>query len=372
MRPVILAAFALLSFSFESRAQEGKWEEVKTKNTAPNCNECGMAAVNGKLYLFGGDNEAAKPVMCFDPATNLWTKLAVAPVPMHHFEAVALQNKVFVLEAFSGGDFPNQDNMPNVYSYDTTQDTWEKGGEVPPERRRAGAGAVAYQGKLYLVAGIQHGHASGTTNMFDCYDPQTKAWTILPNAPHIRDHCSATVIGDKLYLVGGRNTSFRDPERKVPFFAMTMPDVDVYDFKSGQWSTLAAKLPQGSGGGAVVNLQGTLYYMGGERATATERNAPRKNVYSLDPATPNPWKEVDSLNKARNGMAAAVIGNTIYVAGGSGGPGGPPPGGAGPGGTGGPPPGDMGMGMPPMNPPPPRPHGPDENTPLDLEKFVGN
>ncbi len=370
IKPVFLAAFISLSLSFESQAQEGKWEEVQTANTAPNCNECGMAAVNGKLYLFGGDNEVAKPVLCFDPATNRWTKLAAAPVPMHHFEAVALQKEVFVLEAFSGGDFPNQDNMPNVYSYDTEKDTWEKGGEVPPERRRAGAGAVAYQGKLYLVAGIRHGHASGTTDMFDCYDPQTKAWTILPNAPHIRDHCSATVIGDKLYLVGGRNTSFRDPEKKVPFFAMTLADVDVYDFKSGRWSTLDVKLPQGSGGGAVVNLGGTLYYMGGERATLTERNAPRKNVYSFDPATQDLWKETASLNQARNGMAAAVIGNTIYVAGGSGGPGGPPPGGAGPGGPGSTPPTDMAM--PPMNPPPPRPHGPGEDKPLDLEKFVGN
>lgn len=345
-------------------AQDGKWEIVKTKTDAPNCSECGMANVNGKLYLIGGDGGGAKAVMSFDPNTATWTKLAQAPVQMHHFQAVPYMDKVYVLEAFSGGNFPDQSNMTNVYSYDTKKDLWEKGGEVPTNRRRAAAGAVEYKGKLYLVAGIQHGHSSGTTNMFDMYDPETKTWAALPDAPNIRDHCSAAIINDKLYVVGGRNTSFRDPENKIPFFAKTMLDVDVYDFATGKWSTLDAKLPLGSGGGAVVNLDGVLYYMGGERATETEHNAPRKNVFFLNPSTGNAWKETDSLNKARNGMAAAVLNNKIYVAGGSGGPGGPPP-------------GVQPNGMAPANqnknmPPPPGPgqNDPNQNSLIDLEVFL--
>jgi N-acetylneuraminic acid mutarotase len=244
---------------------------------------------------------------------------------MHHFQAVVYNNKVYILDAFSEGVFPDQIPMSNVYSYDTQKNTWEKGGEIPSGRRRAGAGAAEYKGKLYLVAGIKHGHSSGTNKLFDCYDPETKTWTALPDAPHIRDHCFATVIKDKLYVVGGRNTSFRDPENKVQFFAKTVLDVDVYDFSSGKWSTLPARLPLGSGGGNLVNLNNVLFYMGGERATETERNAPRKNTFFLDPAAPNQWVETDSLNFARNGMAAAVLNNKIYAAGGSGGQGGPPP-----------------------------------------------
>ena len=370
MKPfTIICIVSLLSFTFSVNAQEGAWKAVKTINSAPGCSECGMATVNGKLYLVGGDEESAKAVMSFDPATNMWTKLAVAPLRMHHFEAVPYENKVYVLEAFSEGGFPDQVPMANVYSYDTQKDSWEKGGEMPQARRRAGAGAAAYNGKLYLVAGIQHGHSSGTTNMFDSYDPQTQAWNILPDAPHIRDHCSAAVINDKLYVVGGRNTSFRDPENKIPFFAMTVAEVDVYDFKTGQWSTLQPKLPQGSGGGAVVNLNGVLYYMGGERATTTEQNAPRKNTYYLNPLESVSWKETDSLHKARNGMAASVIGNKIYVAGGSGGPGGPPPGR----GPGGPPPGGNSNSMPPPNPqqgvPGNRP-GQGQGSMIDLEVFL--
>ena len=89
---------------------------------------------------------------------------------------------------------------------------------LPAGRRRAGAGAADYQGKLYLVDGIQHGHSSGTTNMFDVYDPKTNTWTALPDAPHIRDHSQAVVIKDKLYAVGGRNTSYRDSTGMMFFF----------------------------------------------------------------------------------------------------------------------------------------------------------
>ena len=350
------------------QAQDGKWEVVKTINTAPNCSECGLATVNGKLYLIGGDGEGPKAVQSFDPSTLTWTKLAEAPVQMHHFQAVGYKNKVYVLDAFSGGGFPDQVAMANVYSYDTQNNSWEKGGEIPSARRRAGAAAVAYKGKLYLIAGIQHGHSSGTTNMFDRYDPETKTWTTLQDAPHIRDHCFATVIKDKLYVVGGRNTSYRDPENKVPFFAKTVLDVDVYEFGTGKWSTLPARLPLGSGGGAVVNLNDVLYYMGGERATATEHNAPRKNTYYLEPSTANQWTETDSLHNARNGMAAAVWNNKIYAAGGfGGGPGGPPPGNN-PNGT---PPPNQQTNRPDQGPPPGnRPNGQGQNQPVDLEIFI--
>jgi N-acetylneuraminic acid mutarotase len=306
-------------------AQEGNWEIIKTKNDAIARSEGGLAVSEGKLYMIGGDGSLRVEVL--DPQTLVWSKKSSAPIAMNHFQATSYNHKIYVLEAFSEGGFPNQIPMSHVYIYDTDKDVWKKGAAILPERRRAGAGAAEYHGKMYLVAGIQHGHSSGTTNMFDMYDPQTDSWISLQDAPHIRDHCSATVIKDKLYVVGGRNTSYHEANNFMAFFSKTVLEVDCYDFKTGKWTTLDSKLPLGSGGGAVVNLNNKLYYIGGERATDTLPNAPRKNTYYLDPSTKDQWTETDSLNKARNGMAAVVWNNSIYVAGGAGaGPGGPPPG----------------------------------------------
>lgn len=309
----------------------GQWKPVETRTRLSARSECGLATLNGKLYLLGGDGPAA-PVEEFDPATLSWRARANPPLPVHHFQPVSLEGKIYLLGAFAKGNFPNQLPMTNVYSYDPGADRWEEGAEIPPERRRASGGSAAYKGKLYLVNGIQHGHSSGTTNMFDEYDPATKRWRRLPDAPHSRDHSMAAVVGDKLYAVGGRNTSYHEPANFMAFMSHTVLEVDCYDFKTNSWSTLAAKLPLGSGGGNLVNLDGKLVYMGGERATDTSPNGAQKETYYLDVANPAQWVRTGDLNKARNGVGAAVLNHHIYVAGGAGGgPGGPPPTGGQPG-----------------------------------------
>ncbi|MGN6398513.1 MAG: Kelch repeat-containing protein [Mucilaginibacter sp.] len=315
---LILSAVTAGAFS------QGHWQLLKGKNQPGSRGECSLAAAGGKLYLIGGDG-GARPVEAYDPATNTWAKKAGAPFTMHHFQSVGLGDKVYVLDAFYEGGYPDQVPLPNVYSYDTKKDSWQKLAEIPADRRRAGAGEAVYNGKIYIVCGITHGHRSGTNGMFDCYDPVTDKWTTLPDAPHIRDHSMAVVVGDKLYAVGGRNTSLHDANNFMSFFDKVVLDVDCYDFKTGKWSTLAAKLPMGTGGGTAVNLDGKIFYIGGERATATRPNGPQKDVYCLDPRTDKQWTKVADLNRARNGVGGAVLNHKIYIAGGASGPGGPPP-----------------------------------------------
>jgi len=362
----------LLIISSAAFAQTGHWDTVKTANKIPARSECSLVGVNGKLYLIGGDGPA-EPVEEYDPATNTWAQKATAPCVMHHLQAVALGYKIYVLDAFYQGNFPMQTPNPSVYCYDTQTDKWQKRADIPLSRRRAGAGEAVHNGKLYLVCGITHGHSSGTNAMFDEYDPATNAWIQLPDAPHIRDHSMAVVVGDKLYAVGGRNTSYRDPEGKIPFFRMVMLDVDVYDFKTGAWNTLPAKLPMGTGGGTAVNLDGTIYYIGGERATESTPNGPQKDVYYYTPGVSTEWAKAADLNKARNGVGGTVLNHHIYIAGGAGGPGGPPPGG-GPG-MQGPPPGGMppnggAAGGNPPNGPPPGMGGGGQGGDIALEVFT--
>lgn len=48
---------------------------------------------------------------------------------------------------------------------------------------------------------------SGTQAWFDQYDPVTGKWTVLPDAPHARDHAQAAIVDDKLYMLAGRRSS---------------------------------------------------------------------------------------------------------------------------------------------------------------------
>jgi N-acetylneuraminic acid mutarotase len=319
---LLISAFIFLIYFPLVKAQKTDWIRVETKNKIQGRSECSLVALNNKLYLIGGDGPAM-PVEEYDPKTMEWTRKAVSPVPLHHFQAVQHDNKIYVLDAFYEGNFPDQEPAPHVYCYNTLTDKWIALKGLAAERRRAGAGAAVFNGKLYLVNGITHGHNRGTNNYFDEFDPKTDTWTILPNAPHIRDHSMAVVVKNKLYVVGGRNTSFKDPNNPMGFFSQVVLDVDCFDFKTQKWTTLAAKLPLGTGGGTAVAIHGIIYYIGGERATDTKPNAPQKDVYFLDPERSNSWRKGPSLNIARNGVGGAVIGDFIYIAGGAMGPGGP-------------------------------------------------
>jgi N-acetylneuraminic acid mutarotase len=319
---IALSAFLLAG----STAYSQTWQRVKTTNTVKSRSECGLAAANSKLYLIGGGGNSALPVEIFDPATAMWSKAAVAPSILHHFQPVTLGDKIYVLEAFVDNSYPNQTSAANVFCYDTKADKWQKLAGLPPECRRAGAGAAVYKGKLYLVGGIKSGHASGTTGLFDVYDPAADKWMALPNAPHIRDHSMAAVLNDKLYAIGGRNTSIHEPEFGA-FYSKVVLEVDVYDLKTGKWSTRAAKLPKGTGGGTAVAFGERLVYIGGERATETEPNAPRKDVYVVNGENDPVFDKWNDINVARNGPGGAVLSryvkeNTteyaIYIAGGAG------------------------------------------------------
>ncbi|MGF7079268.1 Kelch repeat-containing protein [Mucilaginibacter sp. UYCu711] len=310
----LLPVLVLTMLSFYKA--EGVWTLVQSTYAPPSRNECGFVAVNSKLYLVGGD-APAMPIQIYDPATSSWSKGATAPSIMHHFQPVAMGDKLYVLDAFSDRNYPNQIPLANAYAYDTQADVWNQLAGLPEDRRRGGAGAATHKGKLYLVCGILHGHNNGTNGLFDVYDPATNTWAALPDAPHIRDHSMAVVVKDKLYAIGGRNTSLHDANNFMSFFDKVVLEVDCYDFKTGKWSTLTAKLPMGTGGGSCVNLDNKIFYIGGERATATKPNGPQTDVFYMDPEVDKEWRVAPSLNKARNGVGGTALDHKIYIAGGA-------------------------------------------------------
>jgi N-acetylneuraminic acid mutarotase len=278
--------------------------------------EAAMVAFEGKAYLLGG--RGIKPVEEFNPATGKWHPLGPTPLEIHHFQPVVFGDRVYVMTAMTG-PYPKETPLDSIYIWDPKRDTWEKGPTIPEQRRRGGAGTVVYDGKIYLVAGIIDGHTSGTIPWFDEFDPKTDKWRQLKDAPRARDHFSAIVVGNKLYAVGGRNSSYHEPGNFAAFFATVIPEVDVYDFKTKTWSTLADGLPNPTAAGGLVELHGDIYYFGGESSQALAHNVTQR----LDVKT-GKWKIMAPLQRGRHGSGAVVINGKIYTAAGSGGRGGGP------------------------------------------------
>jgi hypothetical protein len=269
--------------------------------------ECSFVQAGDKFYLFGG-RENSQTLDTYDYTSNSWSTSASAPLPFNHFQATDYQGLVWIVGAFETNNFPNEDPADNIWVFDPANDAWTQGPEIPLSRRRGGSGLVVYNDKFYMVGGNTLGHSGGYVAWFDEFDPATNTFTSMPDAPRARDHFHAAVMGDKLYVVGGRLTGGTGGT-----FEPLIAEVDVFDFTTGYWSTLAAgsNLPTPRAASATVAYNNQILVIGGEgngQAYAT--------VEALDPATGN-WATLESLNYPRHGTQAIVSGSGVIVTAGS-------------------------------------------------------
>lgn len=293
------------------------WQTVECVG-APNArHENGFAEFEGKFYVFGG--RRIQPVDVFDPASGEWSHKAPPPMEIHHFQPVIVDDGLWLLGTMTGV-FPRETPLETVYIYRPNSDTWEEGPIIPEARRRGGAGCVRHSdGWIYVVGGIIDGHHSGTQCWFDRINPKTGEWQILPDAPHKRDHAPAAIVSDKLYFFGGRETGRHNGQDYNSLFFATLGEVDVYDFTTGEWSTLSEKIPiQTAAGGSGV-IDDKIHYVGGEAG----RPEAFKDHQIFDPKTES-WSVGAPLNRERHGTNALVFGNTLWIAVGSGARGGEP------------------------------------------------
>ena len=321
-----IALIALLPAACDSQPEEADppdtpaaWMTIESPEPPMQRHENGYVEAGGRFYLLGGRGQ--RPVQVFDPATNGWTTRGAPPFEMHHFQAVEYDGMIYVLGAFTGG-FPFETPVPNVYIYDPASDVWTEGPAIPEDRRRGAAGVVVHNDEFYVVCGIRNGHYDGYVAWLDAFDPKTGQWRRLPDAPRPRDHFHAVVLDGKLYAAGGRRSSHATGE----VFQLTIPEVDVYDFATGEWSTLppAANLPTERAGTAAVAFEGNLAVLGGESGRhltdgsgGGETPPPAHDDFEVfDPAT-STWTAMPPMIQGRHGTQAIVYEGKIYIAAGS-------------------------------------------------------
>ena len=279
------------------------WETITNEPVCTARHEAAMTALNGKLYLLGG--RGVKPVEEYDPTANSWKKLAPTPIQMHHFQALAVDDRIAVIGAMTGG-YPKEPSVENVWWFDPAKNEWSKGAEIPGARRRGGAGAVLHENKLYLVCGSTNGHWNGFVPWIDVLDLKTGEWKSLPDAPHARDHFQAALVAGKIVVAGGRQTYAEIKQT----FNLTVPEVDVFDVATGKWTTLAEKIPTPRAGCMAVARDDKMIVIGGESGTQGKAH---DEVESLSLAT-GKWSALPKLNQGRHGTGVAFIGAELFVA----------------------------------------------------------
>ena len=303
MKPFLLFLLAIWSFGVQA---QNSWTTLSPQTEATARHESSFVECDGKLYALGGRGE--RPVDEFDPATNSWTKLADAPMEIHHFQAISYKSEIWVVGALTG-KYPHETPIPTILIFNPKTKTWRNGPKLPENRLRGSAGVVVRKDKIYVVCGIQDGHFDGFVRWFDELDPATGKWTSLPSAPRSRDHVSAALVNDKIYLAGGR-TSYAKIGKVLE---LTSKEIDFFDFKTKTWTTIETEIPTVRAGNSNLGIGPYLLILNGESQAQTPAHA---EVEVLDTRS-NTWSKLPNLNQGRHGTGAAFLNGKIYVHAGS-------------------------------------------------------
>ncbi|WP_228713649.1 Kelch repeat-containing protein [Arundinibacter roseus] len=311
MKPYLIKTcltYVMFAGAFATVANAQIWKAAEPMSLPTARHESALTAVKGKLYLLGG--RGVKPIDSYDPKKDTWTTKAMAPLEMSHFQAITFRDEVYVVGAFTGS-YPHETPIPVMYIYNPERDEWREGPAIPKDRLRGASGAFVYNDKIYIICGIQDGHWDGHVAWFDEYDPKTNTWRTLPDAPRPRDHVSVAMVGSKLYVAGGRLSTARIKQ----VLNLTIPEVDVYDFKTNSWTTLEAanNLPTLRAGNMAVAYGQKVLIIGGE----SDKQVPAHSEVEGFNTKTGTWEKLPSLFQGRHGTGAVVVNGKVYVVAGS-------------------------------------------------------
>ncbi|MEM8872805.1 MAG: kelch repeat-containing protein [Planctomycetota bacterium] len=270
--------------------------------------ESSKAVVGDDVFIFGGyrvDFSSVRDVYRF--RNNQWTRMADMPEAITHAGVETVGNEVWFAGAYIGREGLEQIyGSRKVWKYDTTNDAWSRGPDLPVERAggdlvligrnlhflggqniarsvdtrehwvlnldNQGAGwqsradmpvgrnhlaAETHNGLLYFF-GSQSGHDEGLTPHTEVYsyDPATNSWTQRASMPAPRNHMHQTLVKkeDKLYIFAGQSEHNQSED-----------DIFEYDFANDSWRTIGTTTEPRTSPAVALLPDGRVLMIGGFR-----------------------------------------------------------------------------------------------------------
>jgi N-acetylneuraminic acid mutarotase len=198
------------------------------------------------------------------------------------------------------GDVIGQD----VEAYNPQTNTWQKHAMFPVPLSHANVAGVG--DRLYVMGGRN----TAASFVYNPFAPVAdRKWTPIAQIPGQRESASVGVIGGKIYLAGGAITNV-DPPRG---------DLFVYDPATDSWDTTQPPLPVGRTHSASAVVNDVLYIAGGRKyfERHTEPAGWLNSTFAYDPKS-RQWSQKRNAPTTRSGCVGASIKGLFIVAGGLG------------------------------------------------------
>jgi N-acetylneuraminic acid mutarotase len=260
--------------------------------------EMSVAELDGRIYVMGGypaSRVTQRTVQVYDSVQNRWSLTTPLPIPLNHAMPATVNGRIYII----GGQTNSSGTaafVDTVFEYNPVTTAWTARASMPTARS---AGAAAVIGNLIYVAG---GRTSTTGQDFAVYDTVSNQWTTLPPMPTGRNHLAAAVIDGRVYVAGGRLGAGFDSQMTAA--------LEMYDPVARTW-TARASLPAPRGGCNGIAVDGCFFVFGGEGPNGVF------NAHEMYVASMNRWFRLEPIPTAVHGVTgSAFINGWIHLPGG--------------------------------------------------------
>ena len=190
------------------RTKTDTWSTITTDPLPIGLSGAGCAALNGKLYVFGGVASGSvfhNGAYVYDPAApagSRWTILANMSHERAYLAGAAINGKIYAIGGRSGAI----SDMPYVEAYNPADGTWHSVTNLNAARGGPGAYSV---GNNLIVCGGGWNTFFNSCELYDANQGYTGSWKVMPfYMLEGRRTFGYANIGPVLYAIAGYNYTF--------------------------------------------------------------------------------------------------------------------------------------------------------------------
>ncbi|KAI1183876.1 hypothetical protein F5B17DRAFT_414360 [Nemania serpens] len=194
--------------------------------------------------------------------------------------------------------------------YDPDKNTWTTLPSMPEDQGR-GASAIGVRGTtVYLAGGMRSnyltpGGLQESVDIVTSYDTRSGEWKLLPSLPGRRDHVGGAVINSTFFVIGGRDHGHENTRNTTWAMNLNAPE--------NGWVS-RSDMPTARAGFGIGVIGQHVVTFGGEG----NKVAPSGVFYQTEAydTLRDQWTSLSPMRVPRHGMAAASVGDSIFLAGG--------------------------------------------------------
>ena len=169
--------------------------------------------INGTLYAVGGINSSHIAVganFAYDLKSNRWSEKAPMPTARHHLSSAVVDDKLYAIGGRILGNGieshinPALSNLNTNEMYNPLNDSWSTMAQMPTKRSGLASVTFPIDDNIYVFGGQS---VDGSYDTTEKYNSKLDIWTREQPMPTTRLGLQAETIGNKIYVIGGKEGS---------------------------------------------------------------------------------------------------------------------------------------------------------------------